>query len=82
MILEVTDPRGLEIFPAPGGRGPDKFVVLCAYRLNLVESQLWNETDWRGKYVGVVPRPSGSLEDVSFRIVEIDVPTEPEFIQF
>ena len=21
MILEVTDPRGLEIFPAPGGRG-------------------------------------------------------------
>ena len=30
MILEVTDPRGLEIFPAPGGRGPDKFVILCA----------------------------------------------------
>ena len=25
-------------------------------RLNLVESQLWNEDNWRGKYIGVVPR--------------------------
>ena len=29
---------------------------LCFCRLNLVESQLWNEDNWRGKYIGVVPR--------------------------
>ena len=30
--------------------------------MNLVESQLWNEVDWRGKYVGVVPRTGRSGE--------------------
>ena len=27
-------------------------------RLNLVESQLWNEVNWRAKYVGVIPHTS------------------------
>ena len=31
-------------------------VPVCRYSLNLVESQLWNEANWRGKYIGVVPR--------------------------
>ena len=38
--------------------GEDR-VMIVIYRfcrLNLVESQLWNEDNWRGKYIGIVPR--------------------------
>ena len=45
--------------------------VLHAYRLNLVESQLWNEDNWRGKYIGVVPR-RGKEDKVPFRNLSIN----------
>ena len=31
-------------------------VPVYRYSLNLVESQLWNEANWRDKYIGVVPK--------------------------
>ena len=30
--------------------------ISLSCRLNLIESQLWNEDNWRGKYIGIVPR--------------------------
>ena len=39
--------------------------MLYVRRLNLIESQLWNEDNWRGKYIGVVPR-RGKEDKVSF----------------
>ena len=51
------------------GTGSSPQLLPC--RLNLVESQLWNENNWRGKYIGVVPRRGKDDKVINFVIISV-----------